>query len=401
MDSISRTDLLHNILKPSFPRAENIEILEIKEAGHDFQFTSSLEQVTIRYDQKGERHEKHLVIKISHDDASYVQCFVKMNFYSREIFMYKILIPEIRNFLDDPILPICYHAIHTNDSTILVLENILVQGYETGRRRQLLNCQQSFPVLEALAQFHAASHKVCQSTRSLLNDLLFETSILIEFKEMVVDLWGPALCKLLRMKNAAHLLQNVRAAIEYLRQNELSTKLSHSNFKFNVLNHGDFRTTNLMFKFNSQDRRVEGIKFVDFQTCKWTSPALDLIYFFTSSVRADVIEDQFETLVNWYLQCLKAKLVKLNCSNTYNKQNFEADFQSLAYFLFLCALYVGPLVSPLDREEQERVHLLDEKGREDLYQRCLDDANWVDTMYRWMKFCDKLNIFNTLLAKPT
>lgn len=397
MDSISREDL-QNILEPSFRHAENIEILETAEGGHDYQYTSSITQVAIQYNQEGKRHEKHLAIKIPKNNAVCTEFFETMNFYARENYMYKILIPELQNFLDEPIIPVCYH---TTDSRILVMENILSQGYESGIRRQFLNLQQSFRILEALSQFHAASHKVCQATPSLLDDLLFETSILIVTKHLIIDPWKPILCELLKMKNANHLVEKLNAALEYLRQSELAPKLGHSNFKFNVLNHGDFRITNLMLKFNAEDRRVEQVKLIDFQTCKWTTPALDLVYFFTSSVQVDVIQDHFEALINWYLQCLNEKLEKLNCSDTYNKQNFMADFQTLGFFQLLCAVCLGSLVSPLDREQLDNIPLLDEKGKEDMCQRCLNDEKWAHTMFGWLDFCHKLNIIDALSDMPT
>lgn len=394
MDSISREDL-QRILEPTFPQAENIQILEITEAGNDYQYTSTVTQVTMQYDQEGKRHEKNLALKIPiNDDSSVIRCLKSMNFYARENYVYQVLIPEMRNLLDDPIIPRCYHI---TDSAIIVMENLLSQGYESGMRRQFLNLQQSFRILEAMSQFHAVSHTVCQAIPSLLDDVLLETSIIIVMKDRIMEGRELSLRKLLHMKNASHLVEKLNAAMEYLRRNELGPKLDHSNFKFNVLNHGDFRITNLMLKFSSEDRQVEQMKLIDFQTCKWTTPALDLVYFFISSVQVDVIHDHFEALTNWYLKCLNEKLGKLNCADTYDKEDFTSDFQTLAFFHLLNIICLDSFVSPLDKEESDKITLMDDKEKEDMSQRCLNDETWTHTMYGWLKFCHKFNIFDRAL----
>ncbi|XP_011705469.1 PREDICTED: uncharacterized protein LOC105460672, partial [Wasmannia auropunctata] len=89
-----------------------------------------------------------------------------------------------------------------------------------------------------------------------------------------------------------------------------ATKLSEN--EFNVINHGDFHLKNMMFKYDNDGNPTDQI-FVDFQSCVYTSPALDLLYFLNSSVSFDVIENKRDFLLNEYLGTLSMTMKQLNC----------------------------------------------------------------------------------------
>ncbi|XP_055609861.1 uncharacterized protein LOC129756854 isoform X2 [Uranotaenia lowii] len=73
--------------------------------------------------------------------------------------------------------------------------------------------------------------------------------------------------------------------------------------EFNVLTHGDAWCNNFLFRYDqNQDWKTSlaEIKLIDFQLCVWTSPVIDLLYFFFSSVSAKIRLPQIDSLICYY-----------------------------------------------------------------------------------------------------
>lgn len=85
--------------------------------------------------------------------------------------------------------------------------------------------------------------------------------------------------------------------------------LQQSTNSFNVLTHGDFWSSNIMFNY-LQSGEVDETLLVDFQICKWGSPAEDLLFFLTLSPAVDIRLKEYDHFVAIYherlAECLKA-----------------------------------------------------------------------------------------------
>lgn len=77
---------------------------------------------------------------------------------------------------------------------------------------------------------------------------------------------------------------------------------------FNVLNHGDFWSSNIMANYLSNGE-INELLLLDFQICKWGSPAQDLLFFITISAAKDIRVKEFDHFVEIYhehlVKCLK------------------------------------------------------------------------------------------------
>ena len=83
-----------------------------------------------------------------------------------------------------------------------------------------------------------------------------------------------------------------------------------SSFKgFQVLNHGDFYTRNIFYKYKGNEL-VDAL-FVDFQNAVIGTPLIDLFYFFTTSVSVEVLATSRDELIYAYHDALSTLLESL------------------------------------------------------------------------------------------
>lgn len=76
-----------------------------------------------------------------------------------------------------------------------------------------------------------------------------------------------------------------------------------------MLNHGDFYTRNIFYKYKGNE--LVDILFVDFQNAVIGTPLIDLFYFFATSVAVDVLDSSRDELIYAYHDALTAMLTTL------------------------------------------------------------------------------------------
>lgn len=391
MDSFNEKELIATVLQPCFPQAESIKIRKCSTDGVGFRYTSCTIHLDIEYTQNQHPFQKQLLLKIPKAGRSYA-FFGQYNLYQKEIEMYNKMLPRINSYVHNKILPIHYY---TSDSGIFVLEDLSVQGYKTEEKRQFFDPQQCHYLLKAMAKFHGASYKVHLQIPDILEDPIFDKTILIEFRHNLIDTWQPILCELLQRNNEPHLIPRLREVMLFLKQDddEVFSEMNRFNFSFVVLNHGDYRKDNLLIKYDDQGK-VENVKIVDFQTCWWSSPVHDFLFFIIQSVQVEVVEQHFDSFVDLYLQHLNETLQ--DCAYTYQKSEFYSDFESQKVYMFVCLLILCTHLHKSSHQEAEVLEIFEDNDKTQSYQHCLEDELFVKTLLGWMKYCEKISAFDAI-----
>jgi hypothetical protein len=80
---------------------------------------------------------------------------------------------------------------------------------------------------------------------------------------------------------------------------------------FRILAHGDNWLNNMLFKIDENDNSLE-MKYIDFQLSFWASPANDLLYMISSSLKDDIKVEHFDDLIVFYHENLVESLKTLN-----------------------------------------------------------------------------------------
>lgn len=119
---------------------------------------------------------------------------------------------------------------------------------------------------------------------------------------------------------------------------------------FKVLNHGDFYTRNIFFKYKGNDL-VDAL-FVDFQNAVIGTPLIDLFYFLTSSVAVNVLATSRDELVYAYHDALSSLLDNLGYQG-YTPSLNELQVEILKRSSL--EMYFGLTLAPYMRTPQPKV----------------------------------------------
>lgn len=117
---------------------------------------------------------------------------------------------------------------------------------------------------------------------------------------------------------------------------------------------------------------------MDFQLCVYTSPAIDLLYFFSTSPSPDVIENKRDILFNEYMGTLSATMKQLNCKTQLpTLKELKATLRQRAAYGMISSFTILPIVMADKSEVKDLDEILDKEGytnpayKNEIYQKIM------------------------------
>ncbi|KAK7571139.1 hypothetical protein V9T40_014743 [Parthenolecanium corni] len=290
-------------------------------------YTSEIVHARVEYECDGRQLRQSLVFKIPFLNAHF-EFMNELGFYDKETYMYAKVLPRMRTVLRSAVVP---RHFHTTDTQVLALEDLNAAGYYL-LRQAALDYEHCACTLRAVAKFHAASAKLHLEDEHLLVPASHEGIYVDDIRRKTMRACYPVLLDVLRMEHTSPAALANFAAYEQRISADDFCRLTGGQRNFNVLNHGDLKTNNMMFKKDDHGQPVD-IKLVDYQTCCWNSPVLDLIFFNMATMDYAVYEKRYDELLGDYLATLNETLSELGCADcAYTRENYEADMEACKLF---------------------------------------------------------------------
>ncbi|KAG8277903.1 hypothetical protein J6590_031950 [Homalodisca vitripennis] len=302
----------------------------------------------------GESVDKHvisLIIKtpVSHGFLS--EYMEKIDLFNREQRFYADVLSQLNKRAKFEFGPKDFYC---PDRNRLVLKDLNEDGYVMADRSKQLDLSHCKLVMMSLGKYHASSVSLQHENSKLVEEAGSERLYYDEgpFKKEVKG-WVETSLRLVsdvlkEMKGYESygdlMLSKVDGIWEYLVKVFKPRKQS-----VNVLNHGDLWVKNMLFKYNSSGTPV-AVKLVDFQYPRYSSPAVDLIYFIWTSADEGVRETKQEELLDIYLQTLNSTLEELGCQERLTAEELRQDLRALAdwVLVLICQLLPTVLCEPKD-----------------------------------------------------
>jgi hypothetical protein len=187
---------------------------------------------------------------------------------------------------------------------------------------------------------------------------------------------------------------------------------------FTVLNHGDFWLNNMLFK-NEDDNSPSDVSLIDFQGNAWAGPAVDLHYFFVSSISDDVKVDKFDEFVKFYHQELSESLEKLHfdqhiptLDEVYTDlldkahvgkkiiSNRDANCRLIDDLLLLAATSILFIMFVTKYESSEEMNLetmMSTESPPEFYHRIYRNETFKKAVKMWLPFLDERGYLDVML----
>lgn len=237
-----------------------------------------------------------------------------MSLFPKEKQMYQDDIPKFIELyknagIEIELAPKCLHIEESSKGIVLVLEDLKRQNFHNVDRLKGLDMNHMRRVLVRIAEFHAAS--VVLHERNGPYNEMYQKSMYNESNRELFEYLGKA-----RLEQYINAMRqwDMPDVEEYIKLHpspaeavDMGISLNTvDESEFNVLNHGDLWSNNIMFADEGGEERT---LFVDLQLSKWGSPAQDLWYLITTSAALDIKIKEFDHFIYIYhtrlVECLK------------------------------------------------------------------------------------------------
>lgn len=256
------------------------------------------------------------------------------NIYNQEIFVYQKVFPDMcRRWKGESLAPICYAI---SEAKVLVLEDLSVQGYRLCDKLKQLDLDHCRIALVTMATLHAISFEYLQRCEEAIRAELAEPfNVTCTVRTLSQTLYSKFL-RVMKPFVDSSLHQKMEALKDKIPRDAIYGRYMDDNGP-NVLGHCDYWTNNILFRYD-ENGHVCSAKLIDWQLSRIASPAIDLIFFFITSVKFEIFETHKDALLNFYLDIFNKTLCKLNVNWVYTRLDLDDAFQRYKYYFWL---YVG------------------------------------------------------------
>lgn len=354
MTTLIKKEFLENLLRKNYNDSKiYINNFEMEEAGgKGDNFISLIFRVDIDWHgaQKEEREEQ-LIIKIIMENSllkdTIISFFKTENiFYSQILSIYEeIYKKRICEKRFPKLTPKFYECDQNN---LVVLKDLTHSGFRLCNRQKGADFNHGVLVMRTLAQLHALS--IASIRKSTAFETMLPEPFYTEKNEQLIYMFFVK-----AMKEVIESIEEIPEFKKYIGRIQLKCAQDIIGYirtgKLKVLCHGDCWINNMLFRYDEDTGVPEEIRMIDFQLSYFGSLACDLIYFFYTSMRPEILSSKKPELIEIYICELHKCLNELGEDiREFTRENIYNDLEELQYFgvVLVCSLLGMMLAKPDD-----------------------------------------------------
>lgn len=321
-------------------------------------YTSDLFRTTIEYTTAKCRDIECLsvIIKCAGDGGGAKTLFAtELKLFEKETNMFGKILPQLHNITGQSSLSAECLLTELEPKGLLVLQDLSPLGYKMADRRKGLDMDHCFLIMEKMAQLHASSVLLYEKNPHCMDGynigLFTNQNNQPIIQQFVVSGFQSTIIALKQWSGFEKYAKKLEAMMDTIFEKSMNI-CKREPGKFNVLNHGDLWTNNILFLYDDNDRPID-LKFVDFQFSVFSTPAIDLNYFLCTSTQ-DIGRKHISRLIGYYHEKLVENLNKFGYPkdkiptydeiyDEYKKKNF--------YSLITTATALPLVLAPYNRDD--------------------------------------------------
>ncbi|XP_065354505.1 uncharacterized protein LOC135948977 [Calliphora vicina] len=349
---------------------------------------------------------KTYILKTMIDDDKGGELFNNLALFPKEMEMYQKYLPAFEGLYkavgwNIQLAPKCLFAEKNDGRFNFVYEDLKENNYENIDRLKGCDMVHMKRILHRLAELHAVSAVYEEINGEYPSDFqigfvdldagadyqksMFETRK--EPYKKAMQQWG--------LDEVDKYLKEFPSSEQYWKC--CLGSLNQKTNNFNVLNHGDFWSSNIMFNYLPTGDLKELI-FLDYQFCKWGSPAEDLLLFITISAAKDIRIKEFDYFISMYherlVECLKVLGFKKPLPKLRDLHKDMFDQANTFTAFFACFNHLAILMLPNDKDSSIHNFCRPDEFGEQFRMKALTNPCYVEAMKELYPFYFRRGLFN-------
>ncbi|TMW53369.1 hypothetical protein DOY81_001573 [Sarcophaga bullata] len=314
--------LFENILEENVEGFKNIKEFVVKPGTVEGEnYATIMLKVEIEAELKDSSTKKlTFMMKVNHQSAEVCEKMKDQDIFDIEKGMYNDIVPEFEKLYADVGVEVKFGPKSYNlpiEQQYILLENLCHRGFKNANRLEGLDKEHTQSVLKKLAQWHAASAQ-CIAIKGPFEkkytEGYFKTEGLQVVREMFNSLGKSFVSCAEQYSNFDEYGEDLKSASMGLFDAFAKVNTPNPN-EFNVLNHGDCWSNNIMFQYDAFGK-IKETYLIDYQIPKYGTPAQDLYYFLLSSTKYEIKLKEFDYFIKFYHDHLVQNLKLLKYSKT-------------------------------------------------------------------------------------
>ncbi|KAM7360749.1 uncharacterized protein ACRADG_007461 [Cochliomyia hominivorax] len=370
-------------------------------------FTSIMLRIYMDLKMKdGSLKHKTYILKTTLDNDKGGDLFESLTLFPKERKMYQKYLPAFEELyksvgLHIQLAPKCLLCEKKDGRINFIFEDLKVKNFKNIDRLEGCDMDHMKKSLRRLAELHAAS-AVYKERYGDYPD---------EFQRGFVDLEAGAVYqkKLFQTRTQSYQDAMKQWGLEevdkYLKEFHSADQyweccksiLQQKSNNFNVLNHGDFWSSNIMYNYSPKGELNELI-FLDYQFCKWGSPVEDLLLFITNSAAKDIRVKEFDNFIYFYhqrlVECLKLLGFKKPLPKLRDLHKDIYDQKNSFYAFFACFNHLPVLLLPNDNDTSIQKFCQPDEIGEQFRLKAFTNPRYVDAIRQLYPFYFNKGLFN-------
>ncbi|XP_043654557.1 uncharacterized protein LOC122620935 [Drosophila teissieri] len=255
--------------------------------------------------QDGKSKSISYMLKLPHQLEFFQEMMKRTNIFDIERTMYNEVVPELEAIYKAVGVDITFGAksydLKNAKTDYVALEDLGLKGFKNANRLEGLDQTHTERVLRKLSQWHAAS-AVRVATKGPYSDMLLHGFFKEESKPMMTEMlkgMGANFVKSCATYEGHELYFDKVKALQPVAVDKIFELAKVEPTEFNVLNHGDSWSNNIMFQYDAFGK-IKEVYLVDYQLPKYGTVAQDLLYFLLSSTKLEDKLAKFDYYIKFY-----------------------------------------------------------------------------------------------------
>ncbi|XP_039494189.1 uncharacterized protein LOC120453510 [Drosophila santomea] len=255
--------------------------------------------------QDGKSKSLSYMVKLPHQLEIFQEMMKRNNIFDTERTMYNEVVPELEAIYKAVGVDITFGAksydLKNAKTDYVALEDLGLKGFKNANRLEGLDQTHTERVLRKLSQWHAAS-AVRVATKGPYSEILLHGFFKEEGKPMMTKMIKGKAANFIKScvtYEGHELYLDKIKALQPVAVDKIFELAKVDPTEFNVLNHGDFWSNNVMFQYDAFGK-IKEVYLVDYQLPKYGTVAQDLLYFLLSSTKLEDKLAKFDYYIKFY-----------------------------------------------------------------------------------------------------